>query len=90
MSKSGAVCSYPRYLWAKYSSQFLFMLGVILGTKHILHPTKKLYAWPHKIEFHFLGTETVKGFEANNANLLREKVRERMLDFIESKKEKLA
>ena len=24
------------------------------GTKSILHPTKKMWAWPSKIEFHFL------------------------------------
>ena len=66
------------------------MVGVILGTKHILHPTKKMFAWPHKIEFHFLGEESVENYEATEISILRERVRNRMLDFIKENKSKLA
>ncbi len=48
------------------------MPALIFGTKNILHPTKKFYALPHKIEFHFLTSisskelsmEDVKNFNA--------------------------
>lgn len=66
------------------------MLGVILGTKNILHPTKKMFAWPHKIEFHFLGTESVKEYDSSDVSPLREKVRARMLAFIAKHKNKLS
>jgi len=66
------------------------MVGVILGTKHILHPSKKMYAWPHKIEFHFLGEESVENYELTDVGVLREKVRGKMLDFIKENKTKLA
>jgi len=65
------------------------MIGVILGTKNILHPTKKMYAWPHKIEFHFLDTEEVNQYELKEAASLRETVRDKMLSFIELNKNKL-
>lgn len=65
------------------------MLGVILGTKNILHPSKKMYAWPHKIEFHFLGTETITAYNSDQISELKQTVSKRMLDFIEGHKSKL-
>ena len=65
------------------------MIGIILGTKNILHPTKKMYAWPHKIEFHFLGTEAIADYKEEDISRLREKVRARMYNFVEANKTKL-
>lgn len=66
------------------------MLGVILGTKYILHPTKKMYAWPHKIEFHFLGEQAISAYDDTQIGALKNDVRKIMLDFISQHKSKLA
>ena len=63
--------------------------GVILGTKNILDLNKVMYAWPNKIEFHFLDKISVDGYELKDTNELKEKTREQMLRFIEQHKEKL-
>ena len=70
-------------------SQTDIMIGVILGTKKILHPTKKMFAWPHRIEFHFLGTEETKTYAESDISTVRDGVRKRMLDFITLHKDKL-
>ncbi len=62
------------------STQTDIIPAVILGTKNILHPTKKMYAWPHKIAFHFLDVVQVKNYE--NADVLKDEVRNSMLSFI--------
>jgi len=65
------------------------MLGVILGTKHILHPTKKMYAWPHRIEFHFLGEHAIASYNENQIGALKGDVRKTMHEFIAEHKSKL-
>ncbi len=60
--------------------------GVIFGTKNILHPSKKMYAWPSRIEFHFLNKISVQGTEVKE---LKEETKSKMLDFIKQHKEKL-
>lgn len=52
--------------------------GLIFGTKSILHPNKKFWAWPHKIEFHFLPEINTIGLEATDLNLLKKKVYDTM------------
>lgn len=60
--------------------------AIILGTKNILHPKKILWAWPNRIEFHFLEPVTV---ENKNTNALKEECRKIMYDFLLQYKEKL-
>jgi 1-acyl-sn-glycerol-3-phosphate acyltransferase len=52
------------------------MPGLIFGTKNIFHPTKKMWAWPHKLEFHFL--EPIDTISYTNADDLKLKVFEVM------------
>lgn len=105
LSKGLSLCLYPegtrnqsKELLGKFKDgafkvavegQTDIMVGVILGTKNILHPTKKFYAWPHKIEFHFLGQESVEGIDIADVSKVRENVREHMLDFLKENKGKL-
>ncbi len=63
--------------------------GIILGTKNILHPTRKMYAWPHQIEIHFLDAIDISKYGAGEVGALREDVRNVMLQFIERNKNKL-
>lgn len=58
--------------------------GLIFGTKKILHPTKKFWAWPHKIEFHFLPEIATEGMEATDLNLLKKKVYDIMFTYYAS------
>jgi 1-acyl-sn-glycerol-3-phosphate acyltransferase len=48
--------------------------GLIFGTKNILHPSKKMWAWPHKIEMHFLPEITTEGMQSSDADLLKQQV----------------
>lgn len=52
--------------------------GLIFGTKAILHPTKKIWAWPHKIEIHFLPAIETEGLIANDNDKLKQEVFEKM------------
>ena len=54
---------------------------LIFGTKHILHPTKKYWAWPHKIEFHFLPEVSVEGMKSSDSDGLQSKVYALMHDY---------
>lgn len=60
--------------------------GLIFGTKSILHPYKKFWAWPHKIEFHFLPEITTEGMETTDLNLLKKKVYDTMYAYYVSNK----
>ncbi len=55
-------------------SQKPIIPGLIFGTKKILHPTKKLWAWPHKIEFHFLPEIPTAGLDNKDTEALKQKV----------------
>ena len=55
--------------------------GLIFGTKKILHPTKKLWAWPHKIQFHFLPEVSTEGLEVKDTEMLKQKVHGIMKDY---------
>lgn len=48
--------------------------GLIFGTKAILHPTKKIWAWPHKVEFHFLQEISTEGMKVEETDTLKQKV----------------
>ncbi|HNF71738.1 MAG TPA: lysophospholipid acyltransferase family protein [Chitinophagaceae bacterium] len=48
--------------------------GLIFGTRHILHPSKKLWAWPHKIEMHFLPEISTEGYTAGDTEKLKQQV----------------
>jgi 1-acyl-sn-glycerol-3-phosphate acyltransferase len=61
--------------------------GVIFGTKNILHPTRKMYAWPSRIEFHFL--KKIKVDDSKDVASLKSETKQVMLAFIEQHKEKL-
>lgn len=55
--------------------------GLIFGTKAILHPTKKMWAWPHKVEFHFLDEISTIGMEVEETDSLKQKVFAIMKDY---------
>lgn len=55
--------------------------GLIFGTKSILHPTKKMWAWPHKVEFHFLPELSTQGLTINDTDALKQKVFQIMRDY---------
>ncbi len=55
--------------------------ALIFGTKHILHPTKKFWAWPHRIEFHFLPEVSVEGLKSSDSEGLQSKVYAMMHDY---------
>ena len=62
-------------------SQKPIIPGLIFGTKNILHPTKKVWAWPHKIEFHFLPEISTVGLEIKDMEGLKQKVKQTMSDY---------
>lgn len=55
--------------------------GLIFGTKKILHPTKKMWAWPHRVEFHFLPPIETTGMEVEETDALKQKVFQLMKDY---------
>ena len=55
--------------------------ALIFGTKNILHPHKKCWAWPHRIEFHFLPEVSVDGLKSNDSVALQNKVFAQMHDY---------
>lgn len=55
--------------------------GLIFGTKKILHPTKKLWAWPHKIQFHFLPEISTVGLEVKDTEALKQRVHKLMSEY---------
>ncbi|MBK7761763.1 MAG: 1-acyl-sn-glycerol-3-phosphate acyltransferase [Bacteroidetes bacterium] len=55
--------------------------GLIFGTKAILHPHKKFWAWPHKIEMHFLPPIETTGLVASDTDTLKQEVFEVMKDY---------
>ncbi len=63
--------------------------GIILGTKNILDLSKFMYAWPNKIEFHFLDKIPVGGLNIQDIPTLKEETRSIMLSFLEEHKERL-
>lgn len=48
--------------------------GLIFGTKPILDSTKKFWAWPHKIEFHFLPEISTEGLTVDDTDKLKQNV----------------
>lgn len=55
--------------------------ALIFGTKNILHPHKKYWAWPHRIEFHFLPEVPVDGLKNSDSVELQNKVFAQMHDY---------
>jgi 1-acyl-sn-glycerol-3-phosphate acyltransferase len=55
--------------------------GLIFGTKNILHPTKKMYAWPHRIEFHFLDEISTQNLSSSDADALKLQVFQTMKNY---------
>lgn len=52
--------------------------GLIFGTKAILDSNKKMWAWPHKVEFHFLPEISTAGLQQTDTEMLKQKVFEIM------------
>ena len=48
--------------------------AIIFGTKNILHPTKKMWAWPHKIQFHFLPEVSVEPYTVKETEKKKNRV----------------
>jgi 1-acyl-sn-glycerol-3-phosphate acyltransferase len=63
--------------------------GIILGTRSILHPTKKFWAWPNKLDFHFLEPITTAGMTLADVAALKDKTKAIMLAYLEEHIEKL-
>jgi 1-acyl-sn-glycerol-3-phosphate acyltransferase len=57
------------------------MPGLIFGTKNILHPTKKMWAWPHKLQIHFLEPIETVGMKTEETDGLKVKVFNTMKDY---------
>lgn len=55
--------------------------GLIFGTKNILHPKKKLWAWPHKIEIHFLPPVETSHLKSEESDVLKQQVMEGMRNY---------
>lgn len=55
--------------------------GLIFGTKNILHPTKKMWAWPHNIEFHFLPEISTEGLAVEQTDMLKQQVFQTMKEY---------
>lgn len=55
--------------------------GLIFGTKAILDSNKKMWAWPHKVEFHFLPEISTAGLQQTDTEMLKQKVFEVMKDY---------
>lgn len=52
--------------------------GLIFGTKNFLHPTKSFWAWPHKIQFHFLTPIETSHYSLKDADELKKNVHQLM------------
>ncbi len=50
------------------------MPGLIFGTKNILHPQKKMWAWPHQLEIHFLEPTETTGMKTEETDALKMKI----------------
>jgi len=48
--------------------------GVIFGTRSILDGNKKMWAWPHKIQLHFLPEISTEGMTSSDTDMLKQKV----------------
>lgn len=55
--------------------------GLIFGTKAMLHPKKTIWAWPHKVEFHFLPPVETIGMTVDQTDALKQKVFNLMKDY---------
>lgn len=61
--------------------------GLIFGTKAILDSNKKMWAWPHRIEFHFLPEISTEGLMPSDTESLKQKVFQVMKDYYVSHSE---
>lgn len=52
--------------------------GLIFGTRNILHPVKKFWAWPHRIEIHFLEPIETDQMKSEESDQLKQVVFETM------------
>ncbi len=55
--------------------------GLIFGTKNFLHPTKSYWAWPHKIQFHFLPEIATEQYTLKEADELKAHIHKIMTDY---------
>ena len=58
--------------------------GVIFGTKAILDSNKKMWAWPHKVQLHFLPEIPTEGLLISDTEMLKQKVFEVMKEYYSS------
>jgi len=56
--------------------------GIIFGTKKILPLKPKLWAWPHRIDFHFLEAIPTKGMSMSDRGALKDRVYNIMKEYI--------
>lgn len=64
--------------------------ALIFNTKGILPMKPAAWAWPHRVDIHFLEPIATKGLELKDAATLKEKVRSIMMDYFVANKEALA
>jgi 1-acyl-sn-glycerol-3-phosphate acyltransferase len=55
--------------------------GIIFGTKSILDSNKKIWAWPHKIQLHFLPEISTEGMTVSDTGKLKQLVFETMKNY---------
>ncbi len=55
--------------------------GVIFGTKSILNSSKNIWAWPHKIQLHFLPEISTEGLTSSDTDMLKQKVFDTMKEY---------
>lgn len=61
--------------------------GVIFGTKSILDANKPMWAWPHKIQLHFLPAISTEGLISSDTDRLKQKVFDTMQTYYVSHQE---
>lgn len=61
--------------------------GLIFGTKAILDPARKMWAWPHRIEFHFLPEIDTNGLVVEDTEMLKQRVFQTMKAYYESRQD---
>ena len=63
--------------------------GVIFNTQGIFPGKPKAWAWPNRVHIHFLEPIVTNGLEPQDATVLKENVRNKMLDYFVANRERL-
>jgi len=66
------------------------MPGVLFNTRNILSPTRKFWAWPNAIHFHFLDPIPTKGLSLEDVPMLKAKVHKIMETYYVDHQKELA